>query len=177
MKYLKEEQRIIVGKKVKIKICETPKDGRFLAKALPLKTIIISKNLKNYLGKRSYWHVLFHERAHLESINLVRFLPYFMMVLLFFLNFQELVSSILDFKWPIVFLIKIVVLILIEPFFIWGSEILADRFAVKNSKKSDYEATLIRVYDDPRYLGNRSWFYRNIYHPPKKIRFWFIKRF
>ena len=39
MKYLKEEQRIIVGKKVKIKICETPKDGRFLAKALPLKTI------------------------------------------------------------------------------------------------------------------------------------------
>jgi len=174
-KYIKEEEKIIVGKKVKIKTLH----NLLIAKARNNNIIEVSENLKKYLGKRGYEYILLHERGHLEPIN--SFLSNFPSII-FVLSILYFTFNILNktniFRGLFFYLWLIPSLFLLQTICYWIIEILADRFAIINSNTPEnYEKVLNKVYGHLGYLGNNSWLYRNYYHPPKYIRFWFIRKF
>jgi Zn-dependent protease with chaperone function len=173
-KYLKEEEKTIIDKKVKIKTLPNPLTASAKGKNL----IEVSENIKEVLGEEGYNQILFHERGHLRFINnLLLSLP----SVIFVLSILYISLRILDFsnfsKVIIFYLWFIPILFILEILCFWFIEILADRFAIKKANLKTYEKTLNKVYNYPGYSGNSSWIYRNIKHPPKKLRFYFIKKF
>src|SRR3989344_2860544 len=142
MKEKKYEERIIEGKKIRLKIINEL-HGAFAG--LDGKTISLNEKTKNSLSKSELDSVLYHERGHFTLTNsILTYLPYFIgIILVSYIFLRYKIKDLLFFNLPIistlilfifVYIISIIASWLIELPFAWTKEILADWYAVKRTK-------------------------------------------
>lgn len=181
-------EKIIGNKKVRLKIINQS-HGAWAG--LDGRTININEKTKNKLSPRELGSVLFHERGHFTFVNqLLTWLPtiiIFGFIFYFFINYLNQIITFLFLGMPVVYticfllmggLIVFILGILIELPIYWAKEILADRYAVRRTKKDIFRKTLERIYKYNKNLTKPSLkrFYKGfILHPPQPIRLKIIK--